>query len=681
VLHHVAFFNIRYHLLESNMQFLILKRGFIISMTYLSFLLFTACQQTSSDTGEEVINFKPLPLKQKVEAAQLINSNAFSADAALSNADVIVASKKDGLLIIDEKGETLSQLKGYFTSVDHRLIPQGVLVTSVDGNLQQAIVSIVNQDGGTWSAPLIVPKPHFKIEDACLYQDSGNNTFVFLVGEEGLGEQWLVAADHALLPIALRVRGLSLPPASNFCQVDDQSNKLFVNEENVGLWAYAAHAEAELMRQPVAMLMPFGDIEKNVSGMAIAKHQVLLLDADSKRLHRYQNSGDAHNPVYKALFPIALGGLDSPKNISVRENGSTLDVLVHDDTGLHRAILAIAADDLSNAKEHEPSQIVEVKPLIQTDAIPSMGDAADDPAIWIHPSDASKSLILATDKQGGLAVYDLQGKTQQYLPVGRLNNVDVRAGFNLNGKLFDIAAASNRDNNSLHLFSIDRESGHVSVLGEHATTIQDMYGISMFKDKQDHFYAIMNDKDGTFEQYQLTAVNGQIATKKVRSFKVETQPEGCVANDKSEQLFVGEENVAVWALSARADAPTNMTTVITTNEIVHADIEGIAYYHGAKQDYLVVSSQGNDSYVVLDATPPYQVRGNFRIGINASLGIDGASETDGLEVTSADLSGNNTGPWRLGMLVVQDGRKRMPEEKQNFKYVPWTAIAEALALE
>ncbi len=663
------------------MQFLILKRGFIISMTCLSFLLFTACQQTSSDTGEEVINFKPLPLKQKVEAAQLINSNAFSADAALSNADVIIATKKDGLLIIDEKGETLSQLKGYFTSVDHRLIPQGVLVTSVDGNLQQAIVSIVNQDGGTWSAPLIVPKPHFKIEDACLYQDSGNNTFVFLVGEEGLGEQWLVAADHALLPIALRVRGLSLPPASNFCQVDDQSNKLFVNEENVGLWAYAAHAEAELMRQPVAMLMPFGDIEKNVSGMAIAKHQVLLLDADSKRLHRYQNSGDAHNPVYKALFPITLGGLDSPKNISVRENGSTLDVLVHDDTGLHRAILAIAADDLSNAKEHEPSQIVEVKPLIQTDAIPSMGDAADDPAIWIHPSDASKSLILATDKQGGLAVYDLQGKTKQYLPVGRLNNVDVRTGFPLNGSLIDIAAASNRDNNSLHLFSIDRQSGRVSVLSEHATTIQDMYGICMFKDKQDHFYAIMNDKDGTFEQYQLTAVNGQIATKKVRSFKVETQPEGCVANDKSEQLFVGEENVAVWALSARADAPATMTTVITTNEIVHADIEGIAYYHGAKQDYLVVSSQGNDSYVVLDATPPYQVRGNFRIGINASLGIDGASETDGLEVTSADLSGNNNGPWRLGMLVVQDGRKRMPEDKQNFKYVPWTAIAEALALE
>jgi len=33
------------------------------------------------------------------------------------------------------------------------------------------------------------------------------------------------------------------------------------------------------------------------------------------------------------------------------------------------------------------------------------------------------------------------------------------------------------------------------------------------------------------------------------------------------------------------------------------------------------------------------------------------------------------------MLVVQDGRKRMPEARQNYKYLPWTVVAEALGLE
>jgi 3-phytase len=167
----------------------------------------------------------------------------------------------------------------------------------------------------------------------------------------------------------------------------------------------------------------------------------------------------------------------------------------------------------------------------------------------------------------------------------------------------------------------------------------------------------------------------------VRDFKVATQPEACVTDDVTEQLFVGEENVAVWALSARADKPATMSKVVASDGVVQADIEGIAYYRGKNQHYLVISSQGNDSYVVVEAAAPYRLRGVFKIGINAALGIDGVSETDGLEVTAADLSGNNTGPWRLGMLVVQDGRKRMPEGSQNFKYVPWTAIADALKLE
>ena len=119
-----------------------------------------------------------------------------------------------------------------------------------------------------------------------------------------------------------------------------------------------------------------------------------------------------------------------------------------------------------------------------------------------------------------------------------------------------------------------------------------------------------------------------------------------------------------------------MSSVIKVGDRVHDDIEGLALYQGQGHDYLVISSQGNDSYVVLDAEPPYAVRGVFRVGVNAVAGIDGASETDGLEVTSANLGG----PWSQGMLVVQDGRKRMPEQSQNYKFIPWAEVAKALQL-
>jgi 3-phytase len=162
----------------------------------------------------------------------------------------------------------------------------------------------------------------------------------------------------------------------------------------------------------------------------------------------------------------------------------------------------------------------------------------------------------------------------------------------------------------------------------------------------------------------------------VRQFKVDSQPEGCVADDQRQRLFLGEEDVGVWAVDARADQPATLTSVIKVGSQLHADVEGLALYQSAARDYLVISSQGNDSYLVLDAEPPFASRGAFRVGLNAALGIDGASETDGLEVTSVNLGG----PWSQGLLVVQDGRKRMPEQTQNFKFVPWAQVTQALKL-
>jgi len=88
----------------------------------------------------------------------------------------------------------------------------------------------------------------------------------------------------------------------------------------------------------------------------------------------------------------------------------------------------------------------------------------------------------------------------------------------------------------------------------------------------------------------------------------------------------------------------------------------------------VVSSQGSDSYVVLNADAPHAVIGDFRIGVNAAAGIDAVSETDGLDVVSANLGG----AFSEGLLVVQDGHKRWPTTRQNFKLVPWKAVREAL---
>lgn len=318
-----------------------------------------------------------------------------------------------------------------------------------------------------------------------------------------------------------------------------------------------------------------------------------------------------------------------------------------------------------------------IEPQAQTEPMARQGDAADDPAIWLssNPADAR---ILGTNKKQGLLVYDLQGKQTQLLEVGRLNNVDVRQGIDLGGAKVDLAVATRRDDNTMMLFSI-AANGELSVAGSFATGLNDIYGMCLYQPKAGGVEAFINDKDGTFQQYQIGMNNGKFGATLLRSFKVATQPEGCVADDNSGRLFLGEERRGVWTTSADAAKPDALNMVLPVGANLAADVEGMAIYHGRNgaPSYLVVSSQGDSSYVVLDATAPYKVRGRFRVGFNLRAGVDGTSETDGLEVTSSNLGG----PYAQGMLVIQDGYKRLPDGPQNFKYVAWGDVARALKLD
>ena len=54
------------------------------------------------------------------------------------------------------------------------------------------------------------------------------------------------------------------------------------------------------------------------------------------------------------------------------------------------------------------AQTTQVSATVETDPVPGGGDA-DDAAIWVHPTDPALSMIIGTDKESGLGVYDLSG--------------------------------------------------------------------------------------------------------------------------------------------------------------------------------------------------------------------------------------------------------------------------------
>lgn len=100
------------------------------------------------------------------------------------------------------------------------------------------------------------------------------------------------------------------------------------------------------------------------------------------------------------------------------------------------ATLASLNLSISTASAAAPVPVLPVLETPQTldtdEAVPAgvlQGDS-DDPAIWIHPTSPEHSLVIATLKNGGLAVFDLRGQLRQlFAPeeygAFRYNNVDL----------------------------------------------------------------------------------------------------------------------------------------------------------------------------------------------------------------------------------------------------------------
>lgn len=310
-----------------------------------------------------------------------------------------------------------------------------------------------------------------------------------------------------------------------------------------------------------------------------------------------------------------------------------------------------------------------VSAVVETEPVPHADDAADDPAIWVDEEDPARSTVIGTDKDGGIAVYDLDGRELQYLPDGELNNVDLRSGFRLDGEEVTLVTAGNRTDDSIAVYRVDPRTRQLEdVAAEGLRVGIATYGSCMYRSAASgRFYYFVNSEGGAVEQWELLATpEGTVDARLVRELSVDTQPEGCVADDDLGRFYLGEEQEGIWRFGAEPTDGTEAEQVDTTGASGHltADVEGLAIAAGADgAGYLVASSQGSGSYVLYERSGDNAFVGEFAVGDGG--GVDGTSETDGLDVTAAAL-----GPrFPDGLLVVQDGEN--DGQNQNYKLVDW----------
>ncbi|WP_428740895.1 phytase [Tenacibaculum sp.] len=316
----------------------------------------------------------------------------------------------------------------------------------------------------------------------------------------------------------------------------------------------------------------------------------------------------------------------------------------------------------------------------ETEPVTSFDDAADDPCVWVNPTDVSKSTIIGTNKKEGLEVYNLEGKRLYSYKIGRVNNVDIRNEFLLNGEKVSVVTASNRTNNSISILTV-KPTGELEEVAAKTITsnLKEVYGLGMYKSpKTDKLYVFMVSKKGNVEQWELFESNAKIDAKLVREFSLGSQGEGIVADDVHAKVYIGEEDKALWKYDAEPDAENNRVKVISTKDLnMKDDFEGVTLYDsGNGKGYLILSSQGNNSYAIFDRITN-QYLGSFSLKDGGA--IDGTNDTDGIDATSVNFGSQ----YPKGFFIAQDGANTQNKDSlhQNFKLVDWQKISKSLNLD
>jgi 3-phytase len=431
---------------------------------------------------------------------------------------------------------------------------------------------------------------------------------------------------------------------------------------------------------------------------------VVSVSADTQ----LQISLDGVNFVSQTNLTFTSANGTVPQTITVRAVDDTIAEAGHTHGGVitHRVI---SSDDSTTFPVTLPPVSIianifdndSLLPIVQaTMETPAQFDPADsdDPAVWIHPGDSSRSLLITTKKFGGATVFDFNlNILQSIAPITngalRLNNVDVLYGFPLNGISTDLAVFSDRVNDTLYVYRIDPNAAanplvlvsadltsHIfagSIVGGDTA-----YGLCVYKSPLNgRSYAFVS-RNGLSQIAQLELIDaggGQVGWQHVRTIALPDprQVEGMVADQELGWVYLAQEKVGLWKFPAEparaSDGGVLLQRVKPAGTVLAADVEGLCiYYSTMGAGYLLASSQGDNTFAVFSRDGTNAHLGSFVIGANKPLGIDQVTTCDGADVMPLPLPN-----FPQGVLVVHDGENdgSVSVKNTNFKLVPWDNVA------
>lgn len=326
-------------------------------------------------------------------------------------------------------------------------------------------------------------------------------------------------------------------------------------------------------------------------------------------------------------------------------------------------------------------------------AVPALGETSPavfgagstpglrDVALWLHPSDPSRSLVLVATSFQGVVAYRLDGGIALQAQTIVTTGVDVRYVPALDGGTVGVIATAEGDAVGLYALD-DPQVGSpalrlLGTVGAGALTVSPIASVDLYRSvATGELSLFVGDGAGRFQQVVVTFPDGGSAQgASGRTLQVVGVPGAAIADDENGAFLVlARDQASLSRFAAEPDAGTVAQVVSLADAGLDAGLEGLALYRTqGGGGYVLVADTSGGNVAVLDRRVPDELKG--RLTVDAS--VDG--RVDAVELPRALATANlPLGPGLDGgVLVVVDGQNTGGGE--TVKRVSWADVARAFS--
>ncbi len=215
------------------------------------------------------------------ETTPVSNTDDAADDIAIYNLDdtyaIIGTNKQSGLVVYSHTGKLIKDYPvGRINNVDlrHNVLWNSESITIVGGsNRSTNSIDFFKVDPNTLALTSlheqVILSSVNEVYGFCLYLGKKDILYAFVVGKDGVVEQWRLAPDEKNRLVANRERTFDVGGQCEGMVTDDQNGYLYIGEEEVGIWRYEAEPVEAHTRKNIADIKSNKLLKADIEGLAI----------------------------------------------------------------------------------------------------------------------------------------------------------------------------------------------------------------------------------------------------------------------------------------------------------------------------------------------------------------------------------------------------------------------------